>query len=219
MRKEHRLGHFHFSKFFAQPAHLAPVFGVLGILLVCLDFDLSPPNPEGAFLLSRPLYGAFLFIALVALWLPSSQTRSRPLKVEPSAWWWADVMLCTYTLVPIMQSLIPLPRPPGSPIDNLMGVPIGGWPSGHQVSMFAMAWVLMVARPRLAWPAFALAIAMGWARLESNAHYPFQVISGGAFGMALGWWTTHHQNGFLLPRALKLLDFVGRGRGKSSNLQ
>ena len=215
MRKEHRFKPF--SNFFAQSAHFAPVLGALGLLFVCFDFGVIAPNAEGAFLLSRPLYGAFVVIALVALWIPSSYNRPRPLKVQPSLWWWADVMVCTYSIVPILQFIVPSPRPPDSPINELLGVPIHGWPSGHQVSMFALAWVLMVARPRLAWPAFALAVAMGWARLESNAHYPIQVLSGGALGMALGWWTTHHQNGLLLPRALKLLPYVGRDKGDKAS--
>lgn len=109
-------------------------------------------------------------------------------------------MVCTYVFVPIMQWTILSPRPPDSPIEELLGWPLGGWPSGHMVSVFGLAWLLMIARPRLAFPAFALAVAVGWARIESNAHYPIQVICGGAFGMALGWWTTTHANGLLLPR-------------------
>ena len=198
------------SNFFAQSTRLAPVFGAVGIVLIGLDFGPVTSGAYVAYLLSRPLYGAFLLMALLALWLPSSRTRARSLPVEPSAWWWADVMLCTYAIVPLLQFLIPSPRPPESPIDELLGLPIGGWPSGHQVSMFGLAWVLMMARPRLAWPAFALAVAMGWARLASNAHYPFQVICGAAFGMALGWWTTRHPQGFLLPRALVLIEWISK---------
>ncbi len=186
------------NRFLSASAKLAPVFGTIGLLLVGLDFTPFGPNAAGATLLSRPLYGVFLAIALLALWIAPSQ--SSDWKVKPSAWWWADVMVCTYIFVPIMQWTIPSPRPPGSPIEELLGLPLGGWPSGHMVSVFALSWALMVARPRLAWPAFALAIAMSWARIESSAHYPFQVICGGALGMALGWWTTHHREGLLLTR-------------------
>lgn len=181
-----------------QPARLAPVFGAIGLLLVCLDFAPIPPNAAGAALLSRPLYGVFLAIALLSLWITPSQQRDR--EVKPSAWWWADIMFCTYTIVPLLQWTIPSPRPPGSPIEELLGLSLGGWPSGHMVSVFGLAWAVMVARPRLAWPAFIMAIVMGWARIESSAHYPFQVICGGALGMALGWYTTMHQEGLLLPR-------------------
>lgn len=179
-------------------ARLAPIFGALGLLLICFDFGTGTPNAAGATLLSRPLYGVFLAIALLALWIEPSHNHNW--KVKPSAWWWADVMFCTYTIVPILQWTIPASRPPSSPIQELLGLPLGGWPSGHMVSVFGLAWVVMVARPHLAWPAFALAVTMGWARIESNAHYPFQVICGGASGMALGWWTTRHAQGLLLPR-------------------
>ena len=186
--------------------------GALGLILVCFDWS-DASYSQFAFILSRWVYGAFLVASLLVLWLPSSH-KPRVAAGQSPVWWWADVILCTYTIVPILQMVVPLPRPPESPIDQLLGVPIGGWPSGHQVSMFGLAWVLMVARPRWGWAAFGLAALMGWARIESHAHYPFQVLSGAALGMALGWWTSHRPQGLLLPR---VLGWLGAGNSKRNS--
>ncbi len=180
----------------------AALFSIVALMLISLDSQPQSANVFVAELLSRAIYGGFLVISLIALWWPSSEKRD--LKVAPSAWWWADIVLFTYTVVPILQFTVPAPRPPESPIKELLGLPLNGWPSGHQTSIFALAWVLTVARPRLAWPVWILAALMGWARMESHSHYLYQVLSGGLIGMALGWWVSTHRNGFFLPRALRL---------------
>lgn len=196
------------SNFIAQwwRSHGPAIFGVIGLGIASLDSQREPSNDPVAYALSRWIYGAFLVASLVVLWWASRENSEQSDKGEsasanaPFVWWWADIMLCTYAIVPLLQFVIPSPRPPGSPIEELFGLPIGGWPSGHQVSLFALSWALMAARSRLAWGAFALAVLIGWARLESSAHYPFQVWSGGVLGLALGWWTSRHVKGLLLPR-------------------
>lgn len=58
------------------------------------------------------------------------------------------------------------------------------FPSGHAVTAFAAASAVAFLAPRLAWPAFALAILVGFARVVTGAHYPSDVVGGMALGLA-----------------------------------
>lgn len=99
----------------------------------------------------------------------------------------AAVLLVVHTL----KNLPPLGdwvyRPSGSP---------NGFPSGHTTHAFAMAFLMSVFYPRLAWLWYSLAAAIAWSRIETNSHTGFQVTSGVIFGIGLAWflvnrWLTH----------------------------
>lgn len=71
--------------------------------------------------------------------------------------------------------------------------PDGGsysFPSGHAARTFAVASALETLHgPKVGIPAFALAGLISFSRLDSNEHFPSDVIFGAAWGAALGWGT------------------------------
>lgn len=61
----------------------------------------------------------------------------------------------------------------------------GGFPSGHATHSFAMAFLLTLYFPRLAWFWYACAAAISWSRVETDWHTGFQVTAGIVLGIAL----------------------------------
>jgi len=57
-----------------------------------------------------------------------------------------------------------------------------GFPSGHTTMAFAFATMLTILFPRMAVPAFAIAILAGFSRLAVDAHYLGDIIFGATFG-------------------------------------
>lgn len=187
------------ARFPLLATHWLPLLSYIALIIACLDSEREAYNLPRAHLLSRVVYGGFLGLCLLLLWLRSTRASGKPPVVQSSIWWWLDVMACTYLFVTLMQQFIPAPRPDNSPIQGLYG-----FPSAHEVSTWALAWLIFEAQPRFAPFAFGLAVLIGWARLEAHAHFPYQVLAGAALGMALGWWESHHSGGILLPRCLAL---------------
>jgi len=57
-------------------------------------------------------------------------------------------------------------------------------PSGHSVSVFAMAVALGWMAPRLRWPLLGLALLVAISRVVISAHYPSDIIAGAGLGVA-----------------------------------
>ena len=56
------------------------------------------------------------------------------------------------------------------------------FPSGHTSAAFAMATVIADYHPKYTIPAFAVALTIGWSRVEVGAHYWRDVVAGAAIG-------------------------------------
>ena len=60
------------------------------------------------------------------------------------------------------------------------------FPSGHTTIAFACATVLAFLQPRLGFPVFLLAAAIGFSRIYVGVHYPLDVLGGVVLGAAVG---------------------------------
>jgi membrane-associated phospholipid phosphatase len=81
----------------------------------------------------------------------------------------------------------------------------GGFPSGHATHAFAMAFLLTMLFPRLAWFWYTCAAAISWSRLESLAHADFQIAAGVILGITIGWllisrWLIHPEAAAFAPK-------------------
>jgi membrane-associated phospholipid phosphatase len=61
------------------------------------------------------------------------------------------------------------------------------FPSGHSATSFALASLLSVRHPLMAWPAYLLAGAISAGRVLSNSHHFSDVLGGALVGLAVGW--------------------------------
>lgn len=78
------------------------------------------------------------------------------------------------------------------------------FPSGHTVTIFALATALALIWRRLAWPAFAMAILVGLSRIAVGAHWPSDVLAGAWIGIAWSLWVRHlfAEHGVTMSEAL-----------------
>jgi len=107
----------------------------------------------------------------------------------------ADAVIFNAALTQALKLAIDSPRPHGGQ---------DGFPSGHTSSAFTVAMSLTEREPEMAWFAFPLAAAAGWARVDLEEHTWGQVLAGAALGAFVGhmcgtgqWRLFGHRN---LPR-------------------
>ncbi|HEX8234439.1 MAG TPA: phosphatase PAP2 family protein [Abditibacteriaceae bacterium] len=162
------------------------------VVLAFAGSDLILPDAtemQVGFVLGSTVYRLYIVASIgVLISLALRERDARPV------WWALDVIVCTTLLVHIVKTLSALPRPSGSP---------SGFPSGHTTFAFALAWLCLEAKPRLAPLWFAVAIAIGWSRVETAKHFSYQVLVGVILGTACGWLATHTEGGVLFPRLLR----------------
>ena len=167
---------------------------------VVLAFMFAIPTPMSLFwlwlgyFLTEFIYRGYIVVSYLLLILPATPLLRSILPRSTQGIWWAlDVSLCTFILSQGLKFLIHWPRPSGSPTGSI---------SGHTAYAIALAWLISVLYPRLGPLWFALAVAIGWSRVEVQAHYAYQIPLGGLLGAFIGWAIIRQQQGIILPRYL-----------------
>jgi membrane-associated phospholipid phosphatase len=124
--------------------------------------------------------GLVLIAAVAVTHLPK---RPRPVVAV------AVATLVAWRLDDLVKAIIERPRPEGLPFgpivrDHATGY---GFPSGHTTLAFAFATVLHPLLPaRVRWIPWAIATAVGLARMYVGVHWPMDVVGGAALGIAVG---------------------------------
>lgn len=147
------------------------------------------------------IIATFVFVGIAAY-------RRRGTAGAGIAWWMLDTPLVLFLCGDIWKLILNAPRPAHP------GVPDHGFPSGHTMSAFALAYVVTEIDPRWGVIWYVNATLMGWSRVEGVAHYPYQVILGAPMGFAIGMAVTHIAHGVFVPRCYRL--FTGSKAGKAA---
>jgi undecaprenyl-diphosphatase len=88
-----------------------------------------------------------------------------------------------------LKEAVDRPRPPRADPGFEAAVPLApspSFPSGHATTTFACAVAIGVLVPKLRWPAFAVAVTVGVARVYLGVHYTLDVLAGAALGSLIG---------------------------------
>jgi membrane-associated phospholipid phosphatase len=92
-----------------------------------------------------------------------------------------------FAVVESIKHLFWLPRPGEN---NIVGRH-AGFPSGHTVPAFLLAWLVSGIYPRAAPLCFGIATLIAWSRVQVHAHYTYQVVLSALLGCAIGWIVGH----------------------------
>jgi membrane-associated phospholipid phosphatase len=136
------------------------------------------------------IYNCMLAVAAMLLFTTARKTNNPAL-----SWRVWDIALCC-AIFSLCGKLIPLDRPDGGP---------HGFPSGHALTAFAAACLLMRTYPKVSPYAFAVATLVGWSRVEIREHFMYQVMIGALLGIIVGMAVSHSKEnvGVLLPRIIR----------------
>ena len=175
-----------------KPRYYLPIAAYILLVILCILGVVDTPalNHAGHMLGEHwySIYNGMLVVSAILLLAVARSTRNPAL-----AWRVLDIAICC-TLASQGLKQLPFSRPSGGP---------HGFPSGHTLASFAIAWVLMETVPGVAPFAFLLAVAIGWSRVEIHAHFIYQVLSGALIGMTIGYFITRSPMGILFPRFVK----------------
>ena len=137
------------------------------------------------------------------------------MKVAHAKSWMGALIFSCLIITNVLKFSLPLGRPPR--MNDGVIVPGGyspGFPSAHTAFAFGLAWLIFVLKPRYSPLWFAMAVAVGWSRVEIRAHYPYQVICGAILGMLLAHFISGSAQG-LTQNALATMKNSRKNRQSS----
>lgn len=174
--------------------YLQPAIAYVTLIILCHWAIISLPILSAAgHILGEHVFSVYnmLLVASAILMLTVAWLR----RDSTIAWRVLDLSLCCFLVSQGLKQL-PLSRPSGGG---------HGFPSGHTLTCFAVAWFLMEFFPPVSPFVYLLAVAIGWSRVEIHEHYRYQVLIGAVLGMLVGYGVTKAQSGLgvLLPRLVR----------------
>jgi membrane-associated phospholipid phosphatase len=183
---------------FWMPLLAFVVLGVASALTPPRNPLIPSPTPLQNFAhnLGHSINSVWVGIGLILLVVPSLVEAIVYKRSNPWAWRAMDAVFLDFLVVDIM----------GKDLFTSLGRPgradQPGFPSGHSTMAFLMAWLIWRRYPQLGPLWFSMAALISWSRVESHAHYPYQVMAGAIYGCALGALTVSRKTGVLFPRIL-----------------
>lgn len=159
-----------------------PLLSIVVLWIACRDSDY-----DDGLNLARLFSGAYYktYIAVVVAILVGLALHRR--KMQTIIW---GLELSAYCLVitNFLKYSFHLPRPEHMKHGLIVhGGYSPGFPSAHTAFAFGLAWLMFVLKPRYAPLWFAFAVTVGWSRVETRAHYPYQVMCGAVLGMLIAY--------------------------------
>lgn len=110
------------------------------------------------------------------------------------------LLVCNLTLKPLVARIRPYEL--NNAIELLIPEPHDySFPSGHTVSSFSSAVVLMMRDKKLGIPALVLALLIAFSRLYLYVHYPTDILAGAVLGALLGYVSSRAVNRFFVRKA------------------
>ena len=124
------------------------------------------------------------WILLAVIFLFFKKTRKTGLMMGVALL--CGLIVCNITLKPLIHRIRPYDLNPDVTllIDRLSDF---SFPSGHTLSSFEGATVLMIRDKRFGVPAMVLAVCIALSRLYLYVHYPTDVLSGAILGIGFGF--------------------------------
>lgn len=177
---------------------------LLSVAVLCVLMALTPPpTPHHAprtlldtvaHDLGHAINSVWVGISLILLVVPS--LVSTLIHRRPDVWAWRalDAIFLDFLVVDAL----------GKDLFKGLGRPgrfdQPGFPSGHATMAFLMAWLVWQRFPKLGPLWFLMAILIAWSRVQSQAHFPYQVLAGALYGCGLSALIISRKTGVLLPR-------------------
>lgn len=122
----------------------------------------------------------FMFFGLLVLWFKDGKIKKEQvfhaLFAAGSAW----------IIAHIIKALFPTLRPfqvNGEPVEVIIPLTNGGFPSGHTAAAFALALTIWKHDKKAGIVFLVSAVIVGIARVLANVHYPVDILGGAVLGI------------------------------------
>lgn len=184
-----------------------PILALAVLVLVC-NFNVwtdpvrarQTPPELFAHHLSHSINSIWVGVSILLLVVPSLWAARRGIR-DPWAWRVMDAVILDFLIVDAFgKNLFPgLSRP--NPHPSLRDPLRPGFPSGHAMMAFLMAWLIWRRYPKLGPLWFGMATLISWSRIEVQSHFPYQVIVAAFYACAAGHLICSRETSVIFPRS------------------